>query len=85
MKAYELTAKINANGELEIPKLRLKHLQQDTPVRIIVLVNEPDADEPAGEENETEFSTESFQRSWQQAVNGETVPLSQLWEGLDVD
>jgi hypothetical protein len=81
MKAYELNAKVNANGELEIPKLPL-HLQQDTVVRIIVLVNESNvADEP----DETGFSTQSFQKSWQQAVNGDTLPLSQLWEGLDVD
>jgi len=26
------------------------------------------------------FSEDSFKRSWQQAVNGETVPLSELWE-----
>ncbi len=40
MKAYELTARINADGELEVPRLHLKHLQENTPVRIIVLVNE---------------------------------------------
>jgi hypothetical protein len=26
------------------------------------------------------FSEDSFKRSWQQAINGETVPLSELWE-----
>jgi hypothetical protein len=81
MKAYELTAKINADGELEIPKLHLEHLQKDTPVRIIVLINES-GDQA---EDETVFSAERFQISWQQAVSGETLPLSQLWEGLDVE
>lgn len=81
MKAYELTAKVNADGELEIPKLPL-HLRQDASVRIIVLVNESDV---ANEPDETGFSAQSFQKTWQQAVNGETLPLSQLWEGIDVD
>lgn len=81
MKAYELTAKVNVDGELEIPKIPL-HLRQDTSVRIIDLVNELDvADEP----DETGFSAQSFQKSWQQVVNGDTLPLSKLWEGIDVD
>lgn len=84
MKAYELTAKANADGELEIPKLPL-HLEQDTIVRIIVLVDESDVTNEAGEPDETGFSTPSFQTSWQQAINGDTLPLSQLWEGIDVD
>lgn len=36
-------------------------------------------------ENETEFSSESFQRSWQQAINGQILPLSQLWEEVESD
>lgn len=31
------------------------------------------------------FSEESFRRSWQQAVSGNTLPLSQLWDGIDDD
>ena len=37
------------------------------------------------QEVNTDFSTESFRKSWQQAVAGDTLPLSQLWEGIDVD
>lgn len=76
MKAYELIAKINRHGELEIPKLHLKHLQENTPVRIIVLVHEADSEE----DEETGFSADRFQTSWEQAVNGETLLLDQLWE-----
>lgn len=36
-------------------------------------------------EADTDFSGESFRTSWQQAVNGQTLPLSELWEGIDVD
>lgn len=37
--------------------------------------------QPQLEEDDTSFSTESFHRSWQQAMTGETLPLSQLWDG----
>jgi len=36
-------------------------------------------------EEDTDFSRLSFRQSWQQAMTGETLPLSQLWEGIDVD
>lgn len=31
-------------------------------------------------EDDTAFSTDSFRTSWQQAITGQTLPLSQLWE-----
>lgn len=37
------------------------------------------------DDEETSFSPDSFQRSWQQAMTGETPPLSQLWEGIEND
>jgi hypothetical protein len=36
-------------------------------------------------EDETGFSAESFRTSWQQAMTGQTLPLSQLWEGIEDD
>ncbi|MEG4572577.1 hypothetical protein QUA56_07725 [Microcoleus sp. N3A4] len=36
-------------------------------------------------EEDTDFSAVSFGQSWQQAMTGQTLPLSQLWEGIDVD
>ncbi|MEG4518043.1 MULTISPECIES: hypothetical protein [unclassified Microcoleus] len=36
-------------------------------------------------EGDTDFSEESFRTSWRQAVTGQTLPLSELWEGIDVD
>jgi hypothetical protein len=31
------------------------------------------------------FSAERFRKSWKQAVEGNTLPLSQLWEDSEVD
>lgn len=39
--------------------------------------------QPQLTEDNTSFSTESFRRSWQQAMAGETLPLSQLWDGVE--
>jgi hypothetical protein len=32
------------------------------------------------DDDEIEFSPESFRRSWEQAVTGKTLPASVLWE-----
>jgi hypothetical protein len=36
-------------------------------------------------ESDTDFSAASFRKSWRQAITGETLPLSQMWEGIDVE
>jgi len=36
-------------------------------------------------ETDTDFSADSFRDSWQQAMTGQTLPLSQLWEGADAN
>ncbi|MGB3267962.1 MAG: hypothetical protein WBA89_28920 [Microcoleus sp.] len=41
--------------------------------------------EAATTEQDTDFSAANFGQSWQQAMTGQTLPLSQLWEGIDVD
>ncbi|MEG4503563.1 hypothetical protein QUA81_11020 [Microcoleus sp. F6_B4] len=46
-------------------------------VRIIVLANEDEEVLPSPEE--------SFRQGWHEAMTGETVPLSELWEGIDFD
>jgi len=40
-------------------------------------------DKQVSVEDDAEFSAESFQTSWQQTMNGQTLPLSQLWEGIE--
>ncbi len=36
-------------------------------------------------EEDTDFSAASFRKSWKQAMTEQTLPLSQLWEGIDVE
>ncbi|MFN6565126.1 MAG: hypothetical protein RMY28_035740 [Nostoc sp. ChiSLP01] len=84
MKAYEFPAKITPEGMLEVPEELLESLAGDRVLRVIVLVNEPVNPEDT-DEDAVGFSAESFRRSWHEAMIGETLPLSQLWEGIEVD
>ena len=51
----------------------------------ILIEQTPSLENQAMPEAATDFSTESFRTSWQQAVAGQTLPLSKLWEDIDVD
>lgn len=84
MKAYELTAKVTADGQIELPDFRLSPTSSPpATVKVIVLVSEPDENPTELGDSPEEFSEVSFKRSWEQAIAGDTVPLSQLWEETD--
>lgn len=81
MKAYELTATVTADGQIELPDFRLSHnLPQPETVKVIILVAESEESDNESVKLDENFSKESFERSWQQATRNETLPLSQLWE-----
>ncbi|MDX2230457.1 MAG: hypothetical protein NW220_12525 [Leptolyngbyaceae cyanobacterium bins.349] len=40
---------------------------------------------PDDDTDEIGFSSESFKRSWEQAVTGKTLPASVLWEDNDIE
>ena len=49
-----------------------------------VIIQQTHSLETQSQDNEdSSFSPESFRRSWQQAMTGQTQPLSQLWEGVE--
>jgi hypothetical protein len=70
---------LNKTWNAELAQLSLEEpltLAKHSRVRVIVLV---------AEENEEvfEFASESFRQGWQDVMNGNTIPVSQLWEGDD--
>ncbi|MDJ0601933.1 MAG: hypothetical protein QNJ37_24220 [Crocosphaera sp.] len=82
MKAYELTATVTDNGQIQLPDFHLSPTSsQPSTVKVIILVEENQDELDNLDEN---FSEESFKKSWQQAITGDTVPLSQLWEETDI-
>ena len=85
MKAYELTANVTADGQVELPDFRLSPTSpQPATVKVIILVSEPEETNNQSTQLDENFSEESFKRSWQQAMEDDTIPLSQLWKETDI-
>lgn len=85
MKAYELNATVTADGHIELPEFQLSSVpEHPSTVKVIILVAESEETSNEVINIAEKFSEESFKRSWQQAITGETVPLSQLWEDTDI-
>lgn len=81
MKAIETTATINENGELRLDKsLEVTKPQR---VRIIVLFSEEDETDP--DETPNEIVIEGIRQGLHEALTGQTIPLSQMWEGIDAE
>jgi len=80
MKAIETTATINENGELTLDKsLEVTKPQR---VRIIVLLSEEETDP---DETPTEIVLEGIRQGLHEALTGQTIPLSEMWEGIDAE
>jgi hypothetical protein len=81
MKAIETTATINENGELILDQsLEVTKLQR---VRIIILLSEDDEIDP--DETPTEIVIEGIKQGLHEALTGQTIPLSEMWEGIDAE
>lgn len=79
MKAIETTATLTENGHLTLDEPLT--FTRPHKVRVIVLISE---DEEL-EEDSIETIREGIYQGWQDALTGKTHPVSQLWEGIDVD
>jgi putative sterol carrier protein len=81
MRAIETTATLTEDGQLTLDQPIL--LTHHNRVRIIVLI--PDDDENEDEDDSIETIQEGLYQGWQEVLVGKTRPVSQLWEGIDVD
>jgi hypothetical protein len=80
MKTYQFSTKITPDGKLELPP-DIKSLSLKSEVKVILLVEEQEIIDW----EETGFKAESFAQSWQEAITGNTIPLSELWEDNDLE
>jgi hypothetical protein len=80
MKAIETTATLTENGQLTLDEPLMLGL--NSRVRVIVLIAEPEDDL---EDTPIAEIREGLYQGWQDVLAGRTQPVSQLWEGMDVD
>jgi hypothetical protein len=80
MKAIETTASINEKGQLTLDQT----LENTKPqrVRVIVLMSEEENDP---DETPTSIVIEGIRQGLQEALSAQTIPLSEMWEGIDVE
>jgi hypothetical protein len=79
--AIETNAKVNETGQITLDEpLKLAH---NSRIRVIIITSEEEGEEP--EDTPIEEIREDLYIGWQQALSGKTNPVSQLWEGMDVD
>lgn len=64
--------------EQAIAKLKTRPISEQDSIAALIL-------EELQEDDDLGFSADRFRESWKQAVAGNTIPLSQLWEGIEVD
>lgn len=79
MQAIETTAIINESGQLTLDcALEVTKPQR---VRLIILIDEANEADP--DETPTDEVIEGIQQGLQEALSGEVLPLSAMWEGID--
>ena len=81
MKAIETTATINEKGQLTLDQT----LENTKPqrVRVIVLMSEEEHIDP--DETPNSIAIEGIRQGLQEALSGQTIPVSKMWEGIDVE
>lgn len=80
MKAIEVKATVNELGQLSLDKPL--SLRRRSRVRVIILTQEKYVEDYVEDEELYEPASESFRQGWYDAIIGNTVPVSQLWEGI---
>jgi hypothetical protein len=80
MKALKVMATINEEGQLTLDHPLLT--DKNSRVEVIVLI--PDEEEVLDNQSQTEVLAD-FQQAWHEAMTGQTIPVAQLWEGIESD
>jgi hypothetical protein len=82
MKVIKVMATVDGQGSLSLDQPL--SIVQNSRVEVIILI--PETVE-IGEDDEPMESTEEilqdFRQAWYEAMTGQTIPISQLWEGIE--
>lgn len=79
MKAIKVMATIDEHGQLTLDHPLIT--DKNSRVEVIVLIPE----EAGIDENDKSKKEiiEDFRQAWHEAMTGKTIPVAQLWEGLE--
>jgi hypothetical protein len=79
MKALKVMAMIDDEGQLTLDHPIVT--DRNSRVEVIVLIPEEDVldDQPQSE------VLADFRQAWHEAMTGQTIPVAQMWEGLEND
>lgn len=79
MKAVKVMATVNEQGQLTLDQPLM--IDKSYRVEVIVLIPEP-ANLEAAEPAKAELLAD-FRQAWHEAMTGQTIPIAQLWDGLE--
>ncbi len=82
MRAIKVKATVNEQGSLSLD--HPLEIQQNSRVEVIVLVNDTEDNDPDDEFMDSKQEIlEDFRQAWDEAMTKKTIPVSQLWEGIE--
>jgi hypothetical protein len=79
MQAFEMMAKVDQNGQLLLDEPLA--IRSDRRVKVILLVSDEEEVDP--DDTPVEEIKASLRRALQEAKEGKTRPISELWERID--
>ena len=85
MQAEKVMGTINQDGQLMLDQPVV--LAQDSRVEVIILVQDPVVESTKAEEDSSSKDEilNDLKQAWNEAMTGQTIPVSQLWDDLDND
>ena len=82
MKAIKVMATVDLQGSLSLDKPL--NIIQNSRVEVIILIPEAvEINEDYEQIESKEQIIQDFRQSWHEAMTGQTIPISQLWEGIE--
>ena len=85
MQAVKVTGIINKDGQLQLDQPL--NLAQNSRVEVIVLVQDSVSTENVSSPSDTDTPDEEvlsdLRQAWHEAMTGQTIPVSELWDGLE--
>ncbi len=81
MKAIKVMGTVDEQGQIALDS----PLNIDKKSRVEVIVLIPEEPESEADNQSKEALLEDFRQAWQEAMNGDTIPVEQLWEDLEND